>query len=60
MDEIVLGYILWLKGSADIFLKNSSDFSVKIKLTGEAFAFVEDLDSVSTTCFSSRGTVVAI
>ena len=53
-------YNLWLQGSADIFLKNSSDFSVNIKLTGEAFAFVEDFDSVSTTCFSSKGTVVAI
>ena len=59
-------YNLWLQGSADIFLKNSSDFSVDIKLTGEAFAFVEDLDSVSTTCLSSRfislkkGVIVAI
>lgn len=53
-------YNLWLQGSADIFLKNSSDFSVNIKLTGEAFAFVRDLDSVSTTCFSSKGAVVAI
>ena len=34
-------YNLWLQGSGEIFLKNSSDFSVKIKLTGEAFAFVE-------------------
>ena len=59
-------YNLWLQGSADIFLKNSSDFSVNIKLTGEAFIFVEDLDSVSTTYFSLRlislkeGVVVAI
>ena len=42
---------LWLQGSADIFLKTSSDFSMNIKLTGEAFVFVEDLDSVSTTFF---------
>ena len=47
-------YNLWLQGSGEIFLKNSSDFSVKIKLTGEAFAFVEDLDSVSTTFFLRR------
>ena len=46
-------YNLWLQGSADIFLRNSSDFSVNIKLTGEAFVYVEDLNGVSATCFSS-------
>jgi len=47
-------YNLWIQGSADIILRNSSDFSVNIKLTGETFVFVEDLNSVSTTCFLSR------
>ena len=42
-------YNLWWQGSADILLKNSSDFSVNIKQSGEAFAFIEDLDGVSTT-----------
>ena len=42
-------YNLWWQGSADILLKNSSDFSVNLQLTGEAFAFVEDLDGVSIT-----------
>ncbi len=47
-------YNIWWEGSADIFLKNSSDFAVNMKLTGEAFAFVEDVDSVSITMFSSN------
>ncbi|XP_078370477.1 uncharacterized protein LOC144654268 isoform X2 [Oculina patagonica] len=45
-------YNMWWQGSADILLKNSSDFLVNMKLTGEAFAFAEDLDSLFTSYFS--------
>ncbi len=48
---------MWWQGGADIFLKNSSDFSVNMKLTGEAFAFAEDLDNVSTTLINGDMTI---
>ena len=47
-------YNLWWQGSADILLKHSSDFAMNMKMNGEGFAFVEDLNSVSTTASYSK------
>ncbi|KAJ7327688.1 hypothetical protein OS493_026565 [Desmophyllum pertusum] len=48
-------YNMWWQGSADILLKKSSDFAVNMKMNGEGFAFVEDVNSVSATVvFSSK------
>ena len=46
-------YNLWLHGSANVLLRNSSDhmFALNMKMTGEAFAFVDDLNAVSITFF---------
>ena len=54
-------YNLWLHGSANILLRNSSNqmFAVNIKMTGEAFAFADDLNAVSIT-FSFSLTAVSI
>jgi len=47
-------YNLWLRGSANILLRNSSNrmFAVNIKMTGEAFAFADNLNAVSISFFS--------
>ena len=45
-------YNLWWQGSTNILLKNSSDFAVNMKMTGETFAFVEDVNAVSIACVS--------
>ena len=42
-------YNIWWQGTTNIFLKNTSDFTVNMKITGQVFSFVEDLNSVSTT-----------
>ena len=42
-------YNLWLQGSANIYLNNSNYFGVHMKMVGEAFAFADDLNAVSTT-----------
>ena len=41
-------YNVWLQGSADVYLGNSSNFAVNMNMNGEAFAFVNNLDAVST------------
>lgn len=45
-------YNVWLKGSADISLGNSSNFAVNIKMNGEAFLFVDNLSALLTAYFS--------
>ena len=43
-------YNWWWQGSANIHLSDSG-YAVNLKMTGEAFAFVEDLNAVSITFF---------
>ena len=40
-------YNVWLQGSADISLSNTSNFAVSMKMNGEAFLFVDNLNAVS-------------
>ena len=40
-------YNFWMQGSANIHLSNSSNSGVDVKMTGEAFAFADDLNTVS-------------
>ena len=40
-------YNFWMHGSANIYLSNSSYSAVNIKMTGEAFAFADNLNTVS-------------
>ena len=40
-------YNFWMQGSANIYLSNSTYSAVNIKMTGEAFAFADNLDTVS-------------
>ena len=49
-------YNLWLQGSANILLNNSSYFAVNLNITGEAFVFTEDLNAVGVTCFVTHNT----
>ena len=44
-------YNLWLQGSANILLGHSSYHGVKMKITGEAFAFADGLNAVSIFLF---------
>ncbi|PFX34264.1 Sushi, von Willebrand factor type A, EGF and pentraxin domain-containing protein 1 [Stylophora pistillata] len=43
--------MLW-KGITKITLKNTSDFTINMKMTGQVFSFVEDLNSLLTRYFS--------
>ena len=46
--------MLW-KGITKISLKNTSDFTINMKMTGQVFSFVEDLNSVSRkSCLVTR------
>jgi len=45
-------YNLWWQGSANILLRKSNNFAVNMKMTGEAFAFVDDMNAVSIACVS--------
>ena len=40
-------YNMWWKGTTNISLKNTSDFTINMKMSGQVFSFVEDLNSVS-------------
>ena len=40
-------YNMWWEGTTNISLKNTSDFSINMKMSGQVFSFVEDLNSVS-------------
>ena len=40
-------YNMWWKGTTNISLKNTSDFKINMKMSGQVFSFAEDLNSVS-------------
>ena len=44
-------YNMWWQGRADILLRNSGEFAMNMKMAGEVFAFVGDLNSVSVIIF---------
>ena len=40
-------YNMWWEGTTNISLKNTSDFTINMKMRGQVFSFVEDLNGVS-------------